>query len=544
MKAAQLLVKSLEAAGITHIFGVPGEENLAVLEALRESNIRFVTTRDEQAAAFMATTFGRMTGRVGVALATLGPGATNFTTAVAYAQLGAMPLLVITGQKPIRKRRQAEFQIVDVVAMMRPITKMTTTVLGGDSIPSVVMNAVRMAESERPGAVHIELAEDVAEDETTAKPLAYTPVRYGAANQDDIAAVAEAIDAAQMPMLVVAHGANRHPLGGALDAFIAKTNMPFITSQLGKGAADETSEYCIGTGAFSANDYAHRALARADVVIVVGYDVFEKPPFFPGKEQKIISINFFPTEYGEVTRTDMELIGDIAGSLRALTERVSERESRLHELAHIRQANQADVADKSNWDDFPVKPQRLARELRQIMPADGIISLDNGMHKLWFARNYPAQQPNTVLLDNALATMGAGLPVAMACKMLDPSKTVVAVVGDGGFMMNVADLETAVRLGLSLVVVILNDSGYGMIKWKQAGMGLSDFGLDFGNPDFVQLAQSFGATGHRITEAYQFAETVQGAIDAGGVHIIDVPVDYTENSTLQADALKARTQDL
>jgi len=420
---------------------------------------------------------------------------------------------------------------------------MSRTILGADSIPSIVAQAVRMAESERPGAVHLELAEDVAEDETNAQPIAYNPTHYPTANQDDIAAVAKVINEARMPMLVVAHGANRHPLNGALDAFIAKTNMPFITSQLGKGAVDETDEHYLGTGALSANDYVHRALAKADVVLVAGYDVFEKPPFFPGKDQKIVHINFFPAEYGEVTRADMELVGDIAASMKELTERVESRKNDPSVLAEIKQANQNDIADKSDSDSFPVKPQRLVRELREIMPADGIVSLDNGMHKLWFARNYPAQRPNTLLLDNALATMGAGLPAAMGSKMLYPDKTVVAVVGDGGFMMNVADLETAVRRKLNLVVVILNDSGYGMIKWKQASMKLADFGLDFTNPDFVQLAQSFGAVGHRITGAKEFMPVVKEAIAAGGVHIIDVPVDYSENSTLDSEALKARTKD-
>ncbi len=543
MKAAKLFVQSLEAAGVTYIFGVPGEENLAFVEAVRASPIELITCRDEQSAVFMAATLGRLTGRVGVALSTLGPGATNLVTGVAYAQLGGMPLLVITGQKPIKKSKQGKFQIVDIVDMMRPLTKLAETIVSAARIPTTVYQAVRLAESERPGAVHIELPEDIAEEESQQLPIAWQKIRRPVPDRKSIDALVEALEAATKPVIVIAAGANRKLIGKQLRAFIDKTGIPFVTTQMGKGVENEASDLYLGTAALTSDDFVHRALQAADLIIMLGHDITEKPPVIAKEGQKIAHLNFYPAEIDRVYQPALEVIGDISYALWELSERVTPQDHwQLEVFTPFKQKQLADTQVNATSDDFPIKPQRLVRDLRTAIPKDGIMSLDNGMYKIWIARNYPAYEQNTVLLDNALATMGAGLASGMAAKLLNPDKKVVVVAGDGGILMNIADLETAVRLKLDLVIVVVNDNGYGMIKWKQNSMHLADYGLNFTNPDLVKLAESFGATGHRIKKTGDFLPTLQAALAKPGIHIIDVPIDYSENVTLDSEQLKARTQ--
>ncbi len=539
MKASDLFVKSLEAAGVRYIFGLPGEENLAFIEAVRTSSIRFITTRNEQTAVFMAATVGRLTGRVGVALSTLGPGATNLVTGVAYAQLGGLPTLVITGQKPIKKSKQGKFQIIDVVAMMKPITKMSETIVSATRIPTMVAQAIRVAEAERPGAVHLEFPEDIAEENADEEPLLWSKVRRPLPDDKSIETVVAAIESAQSPLITIAAGANRKLIRKQLRNFIQKTNIPFVTTQMGKGVEDESLEGYIGTTALSSNDIVHQAIATADLIILVGHDITEKPPALAISHQHIVHINFSPAEINEVYKPKYEVIGDISHALWAMTERINVQSRWNFENAKkVKEELLTDIKVKSNDANFPIKPQRFVHDLRQVMPRDAILSLDNGMYKLWIARNYPAYEQNTVLLDNAFATMGAGFGVGMAAKLINPQTKVVVVAGDGGFMMNIGDLETATRLGLDLVVVVLEDNGYGMIKWKQAAMNLPDFGLDFTNPDFVKLAESFGATGHRITSADAFAPTLAQALAGRGVHVIVLPIDYSENTTTFGSLLK------
>jgi acetolactate synthase-1/2/3 large subunit len=543
MKAAKLFVESLEAAGVKHIFGVPGEENLAFVEALRESNIQLITMRDEQAAVFMAATVGRLSGRTGVALSTLGPGATNLMTGVAYAQLGGMPLLVITGQKPIKKSKQGKFQIIDVVGMMRPLTKSAETIVSADRIPTTVYQAIRTAESERPGAVHIELPEDVAEEDSSQPTITWQKTRRPVPDQKNVDQLVEMVQAASKPVIVIAAGANRKLIGKQLKNFIAASGIPFVSTQMGKGVADESSDLYLGTTALSSDDFVHRALETADLIIMLGHDITEKPPVIAKNGQQIAHLNFYPADIDDVYQPTLEVVGDISYTLWELSERVKPQPHwQLSVFDEFRQRQLADTQAQADSDDFPIKPQRLAKDLRAALPRDAILSLDNGMYKIWMARNYPAYEQNTVLLDNALATMGAGLSAGMAAKLLDPDKKVVVVAGDGGLMMNIADLETAIRLKLDLVVVIVNDSGYGMIKWKQADMQLEDFGLSFNNPDFVKLAESFGASGYRLDKTEDFQPTLKSVLDKPGVHIIDVPVDYSENATLIGDNLRNRTR--
>ena len=540
-KASDLLVQCLEQEGVDYVFGVPGEENLDVLDSLERSRIRLILTRHEQGAGFMAATYGRHTGKAGVCLATLGPGATNFVTAAAYAYLGGMPMLMITGQKPIKKSKQGRFQILDVVEMMRPITKYTRQIASADNIPARVREAFRLAQEEKPGAAHLELPEDIAHDPTDAVPIAPSYARRPLADAKAILAAVRAIEGARSPILVIGAGANRTMTSRMLMEFVEKTGIPFLTTQLGKGVIDERHPKFLGCAALSSGDFVHAAIRRADVIINIGHDVVEKPPFFMtvGGAQ-VIHMSFRSAEVDPVYFPQVEVIGDIANAVWQLKEAI--RIQPHWDFAAMLAARAAEVAhrDAAVTDTrFPIYPQYLVAEIRKAVPEDGIIALDNGVYKIWFARNYTAYQPNTVLLDNALATMGAGLPSAMASSIVYPDRKVLAVCGDGGFMMNSQELETAVRLGLNLTVLILNDGSYGMIRWKQANMGFKDWGLTYGNPDFVAYATSYGATGHRVTSAQMLPGLLAHCRDTPGVHLIDCPVDYSDNDRILNNEIKA-----
>ena len=431
MKASDLFVKALAAEGVEFIFGIPGEENLDFLDSMRKSGkIQLILTRHEQAAGFMAATYGRLTGKVGVCLSTLGPGATNLVTAAGYAQLGAMPMLMITGQKPIKTSKQGQFQIIDVVEMMRPLTKYTHQIVSGSNIPSRVREAIRLAEEERPGAVHLELPEDVAAEETEDVLFPKDRVRRPTAEEKAIFRAVEMIEGAVRPLLLVGAGANRKRTSRILAQFIEHTGIPFFSTQMGKGVVDERHPLFLGNAALSSNDYLHCAVARADLIINVGHDVVEKPPFFMSHDGfQVIHINFSSASVDPVYFPELEVIGDIGNSI---------------------------------W---------------QI------------------------------------------------------------ICGDGGFMMNSQELETAVRLGMDLVILVLQDNAYGMIKWKQESMGLPDFGLDYGNPDFVRYAESYGAHGHLIEKTEDLIPVMQSCVDGSGVHLIVVPMDYSVNQKLLEDEL-------
>jgi len=534
VKASDLLVQALENEGVEYIFGIPGEENLDFLESLRTAKIKLILTRHEQAAGFMAATYGRLTGKPGVCLSTLGPGATNLVTAAAYAQLGGMPMVMITGQKPIKKSKQGQFQIVDVVELMRPITKYARQIVDGSRIPSIVREAFRLAAEERPGAVHIELPEDIAAEEVSGCPFEIPKVKRPYPNPEAIATAAQMICAAKSPLILVGAGANRNRTCKALTDFVAKTGIPFFNTQMGSGVIDERHPLYIGTAALSSNDIVHLAIAKADLIINVGHDVVEKPPFFMERGgTKVLHINFFTAKVDDVYFPQHEVVGDIANSLIELGNQICP--SKSWDFSHfLRVKAQGEKYLKAQGEAarFPMTPQRIVADVREAMPDDGIVTLDNGLYKLFFARSYHAHAANTLLLDNALATMGAGLPSAMTANLLDPTRKVVAVCGDGGFMMNAQELETAIRLGLNLVVLILNDSSYGMIKWKQSEVRLSNWGLDFTNPDFVAFAQAHGAHGHRIEKTQDLLPKLKECLSIGGVHIIDVPIDYSSNDHL------------
>ncbi len=534
MKASDLFVAALENEKVEFIFGIPGEENLDFLDSLSRSSIRLILTRHEQAAGFMAATYGRFTGKAGVCLSTLGPGATNFVTAAAYAQLGGMPMLMITGQKPIKSSKQGQFQIVDIVDMMRPLTKYTEQIASAANIPSRVREAFRLAEEERPGATHLELPEDIACEETNLKPLKASFARRAIAEDKSIRAAVELIEQAKHPLLVIGAAANRKLTSRMLKRLIDQTDIPFITTQMGKGVIDERDPRFLGNAALSAGDFVHRAIEHADLILNVGHDVIEKPPFFMHENGlKVIHVNFFSAKVDPVYFPQVEVVGDIANSIWQFCEKINKPSCwDFSYFDRVRKASDKNFCEGHDDPHSPVCPQRLVADVRKVMPDEGIIALDNGVYKIWFARNYRAHAPNTVLLDNALATMGAGLPSAMAARLVYPDRKVMAICGDGGFMMNSQELETAVRLKMQLVVMILRDNAYGMIKWKQAKMGFDDFGLDYGNPDFVKYAESYGAIGHRVDRVEQLVPIMKECHSSPGVHVIDVPVDYSANDRI------------
>jgi len=543
MKASDLLIRALESEGVEYIFGIPGEENLDMLNSLKDSPIKLMLTRHEQAAGFMAATYGRLTGKTGVCLSTLGPGATNLVTAAAYAQLGAMPILMITGQKPIKTSKQGRFQIVDIVEMMRPLTKFTRQLTSAYNIPSKIREAFRVAEEERPGATHLELPEDIASEHSDASVIKKSRFRRPLAEEKAVNFAVEAIENAKHPLLLIGAGANRKQSSKMLTEFVDKTGIPFFSTQMGKGVVDERHPLFLGNAALSANDVLHQAVDHTDLIINVGHDVVEKPPFFMREGgARVIHVNYLTAEIDPVYHPQLGVIGDIANSIWQIKERINCQDSwDFRYFMKVKEHMEAHILEGADDARFPMYPQRVVADVRKVIPSDGIIALDNGVYKIWFARNYKAHGVNTVLLDNALATMGAGLPSAMAAKIVHPDRKVMAICGDGGFMMNSQELETAVRLNLNIVVLILRDNAYGMIKWKQANMGFDDFGLDYGNPDFVKYAESYGAIGHRVESSEGFLPLLEECHNTPGVHLIDCPVDYSDNDRILNKELKSRS---
>jgi acetolactate synthase-1/2/3 large subunit len=543
MKASDLFVKALEAEGVEYIFGIPGEENLDFLNSLKASPIKLILTRHEQAAGFMAATYGRLTGKAGVCLATLGPGATNLVTAAAYAQLGAMPMLMITGQKPIKNSKQGRFQIVDIVDLMRPITKYTRQITSGHNIPSHVREAFRIAEDERPGATHLELPEDIADEEISNQIIGKSSFRRPAPDDKSVQAAVEMVQASKRPLLLIGAGANRKQTSKMLTEFVNKLGIPFFSTQMGKGVVDERNPLFLGNATISSNDFLHQAIANADIIINVGHDVVEKPPFFMDHGSfEVIHVNYVAASVDSVYYPQLGLIGDIANSVYQLKEKIMPQSHwDFEHFMNVKKHVEEHVLDGVNDHRFPIYPQRLVADVRKVMPSDGIIALDNGVYKIWFARNYKAHEPNTVLLDNALATMGAGLPSAIMSKIVYPKRKVMAICGDGGFMMNSQELETAVRLKLDLVVIVINDNAYGMIKWKQSHMGFEEFGLNLGNPDFVKYAQSYGAHGHRVDKGTDVENLLEQCLATPGVHLVEVPIDYSDNDRILNKEIKEKS---
>ncbi|WP_445681208.1 acetolactate synthase large subunit [Radicibacter daui] len=543
-KGAELLVAALENEGVERIFGIPGEENLDVVEALRKSSIELVLTRHEQAAAFMAATYGRLTGKPGVCLTTLGPGALNLTTAAAYAQLGAMPMVMITGQKGILSSRQAQFQIVDIVAVMKPLTKLARQIVSPATVPTIVREAFRIAAEERPGPVLLELPEDIAVMEAANPGLIPPhPVEIPLASEAALERAAQLIMKAERPLVMVGAAASRPRSTSELAQFVVRSRIPYFTTQMGKGTVPGGTELYMGTAALSERDYVHEAIERADLIITIGHDTVEKPPFImkargESDGPKVIHIGYQPASVEQVYFPQVEVIGDLGPSLRLLADRVEGKIPNAGALLPLREGILARIAARAT--EARLTPQRLVHDIRQVMPPDGVLALDNGMYKIWFARNYRTQVANTLLLDNALATMGAGLPSAITAALLYPGRRVMAVCGDGGFMMNSQELETALRLKVNLVVLVIEDGAFGMIRWKQAVDEFADYGMTFTNPDFVKYAESYGAKGTRVNAPEELKPALEAAFAGGGVHLVVVLIDYSENKRVLVDELQKR----
>jgi len=537
---SEQIVAALAAEGVEYVFGIPGDENLHFMEALRkDGRIKFILFRHEQAAGFAAAAYGRLTGKLAVAMATLGAGAMNLTTPVAHAYLAGMPMLAITGQKAERDNRFGQYQLVDVVDVMRPITKFAAKIPSGQMAGSLLRQAMMSALGGRQGPAHLELPEDVAK-ETQLGPL--VACRHGdspVATQDSVVVAAELIRNASRPLIMVGGGtrANRPDVAAAVRALIEKTQIPFVATMMGKGVANEDDPRYLGCSIMP-GDYPNCALQAADLILNVGHDVMEKPTLFmqPHDGRTVIHLNPFAAEGDIAYFPQAQIVGDMADALRRLTEQLEPNPAWDHDgFLRVGEAMQQSIQRSSVDTSFPAKQGHLIATLRDFMDDEDILSLDNGIHMMWATRNFNARQPNTMLIDHALGSMGISLPAAIAAKLVYPTRKVVVLTGDGGFAMNSQDIETAVRLGLDLIIVVFNDNGLGMIAMKQKADGYENYGVAFNNPDFVGFAHSYGATGHRLEDPAQFRGILNQAAEAGGVHIIDAPVDPRANMALMME---------
>jgi len=530
---AQLLVACLENEGVEYVFGLPGEENLHVIDALADSSIRFVTTRDERGAAFMADTYGALTGRAGVCLATLGPGALNLILGIANAQLDSHPLVALMAQAGLSRLYKESHQVVDLVSLYRPITKWGDMITLRDAAPEMVRKAFKQAETERPGATFIVLPEDVAERTADASPLKVNVPRDPSPSDDQVHRAAHVLGRARHPVVLAGAGVARDDAVEALRRFSERLNIPVATTFQGKGAMPDDHPNALGTIGFMVKDYANFGFDQADLVVAVGYDIVEYSPvrWNPAGDKRIIHIHRTVAEVDANYPLEVGLQGSIGEALDAIADA-----SIIHPVTADVPPVKALLAKE--WErgatdaSFPVTPARIVHDIREAMGRDDIVLCDTGAAKMWMARLYPTYEPNTCLISNGLATMAFALPGAIAAKMVYPDRKVLAVMGDGAFLMSVAELETAVRERVPLVVLVWVDGGYGLIGWKQDLHFGRRASVAFGNPDFVQLAASFGATGHRIEAAKDLLPTLRAALDHDGVSVIACPVDYAENALL------------
>ena len=532
MKAAQLFVKCLENEGVEYIFGIPGEENIDIMDALLDSPIRFVTAHHEQGAAFMADVYGRLTGRAGVCMSTLGPGATNLITGVADANMDRAPIVAIAGQGATTRLHKESHQILDLVNLFRPITKYSTQILAPEIVPEIVRKAFKVAQTEKPGGAFIDFPENIAEMQTDKLPIKVQTAYTSVAPDHKLAEAARLISGAKAPIILAGNGVIRQGASDALVTFAEVLRIPVANTFMAKGVVPFTNDLSLGTIGLKARDLPWFAFERADVVVCVGYDMVEYHPdmWNPDGDKTIIHIDALPAEVDEHYIVAVGVLGDITTSLRTIaTQARPQARAPFHA---VRTALIEDRAAFANDTGFPVKPQKIVWDLREALAPDDIAISDVGAHKMWMSRMYRAERPNTCLISNGFAAMGIAVPGAIAAKLAYPQRKVVAVTGDAGFMMNSQEIETAMRMKTSIVVLIWNDSEYGLIAWHQ----LRHFGrashTDFKNPDFVKYAESFGAKGYRVTRAEDLLSTLKRAFDDDTAVIIDCPVDYSENMKL------------
>ena len=532
MTAAQLFVKCLENEGVEYIFGVPGEENIDIMDALLESPIKFVTTHHEQGAAFMADVYGRLTGRAGVCMSTLGPGATNLITGVADANMDRAPIVAIAGQGATTRLHKESHQILDLVNMFRPITKYSTQILSPEIVPEVVRKAFKVAQTEKPGASFIDFPENIAEMPVDKKPIIVQTAYTSVAPDHKIDQAAKIISAAKFPVILAGNGVIRQGAADSLVTFAEVLRIPVANSFMAKGVMPFTNELSLGTIGLKARDLPWFAFEKADVVICVGYDMVEYHPemWNPNGDKTIVHIDAIPAEVDERYIVEVGVLGDIAVSLKAIALHATPQ--RVVPFKAVRKAIFEDRAAFSRDEGFPVKPQKIVWDIREVLGPEDIAISDVGAHKMWMSRMYRAERPNTCIISNGFASMGIAVPGAIAAKLAYPERKVIAVTGDAGFMMNSQEIETALRMDTPFVILIWNDSEYGLITWHQ----LRHFGrpshISFKNPDFVKYAESFGAKGYRVEKTQDLVPTLKRAFADNTVVIIDCPVDYSENMKL------------
>jgi acetolactate synthase-1/2/3 large subunit len=534
MKAAELFIRCLENEGVEYIFGIPGEENIDVMDALLDSSIKFITVRHEQGAAFMADMYGRLTGKAGVCLGTLGPGATNLVTGFADANMDRAPIIGIAGQGATTRMHKESHQILDLVNLFEPISKYSTEIIHADIIPEVVRKAFKDAQAEKPGGAFISFPENIAGGgaQEGKLPLLVQQAAAPEPPQLKVEQAAEVISNARYPIIMAGNGVVRGDASEKLVAFSEKLNIPVATTFMAKGSIPFSHELSLGTVGLQAHDYVACGFDRADVVICVGFDMVEYHPksWHPDKDKKIIHIDQNYAEVDEHYILEVGVIGDVGASLNAIAAVAARSEApRSDELRRVIVDELTAMADD---DSFPMKPQRILCDIRAALGKEDILVSDVGAHKMWIARMYQAESPNTCIISNGFASMGIGLPGALAAKLVYPRKTVMTINGDAGFMMNSQEIETALRHNIAMIVMIWHDSQYGLIKWHQDRKFGRDSNIDFTNPDFVKYAESFGARGYRVNAAEELLPVIRQAIEDDTVVIIDVPVDYSENMKL------------
>ncbi len=533
MNTAELLVRCLENEGVKYIFGLPGEENLQLLQALKRSPIQFITTRHEQGAAFMADVYGRLTGKAGVCLSTLGPGATNLMTGVADANLDRAPLVAITGQVGTDRMHIESHQYLDLVAMFAPVTKWNKQIVRPSNTPEIVRKAFKLAQSEPPGAVHIDLPENIADMVAEGAPLRSGPPTIPVASEESLQRAAIAISQASNPMILVGNGAIRNRASEAITRFATRLNIPVTNTFMGKGVLDYRDERSLWTVGLQQRDYITCALDESDLIVAIGYDLIEYGPkkWNPTGDLPIVHIAVTPSEVDSSYIPLVEVIGDISDALNEIDKRIHRprRDKIGGHFASLRAEMCADYEQYATDTGFPIKPQKLLYDLRQVLDPEDIVISDVGAHKMWIARHYHCARPNTCLISNGFAAMGIAIPGAVAAKLVYPNRKVVAVTGDGGFMMNCQELETAHRLSTAFVTIIFNDGGYGLIEWKQETQYQESSYIKFNNPDFVKFAESMNLKGYRIESAEDFLPTLKEALAQDVPAVIDCPIDYREN---------------
>ncbi|WP_446871805.1 acetolactate synthase large subunit [Phormidesmis sp. 146-12] len=531
MNTAELLVHCLENEGVRYIFGVPGEENLDVLEALQHSSIQFITTRHEQGAAFMADVYGRLTGQAGICLSTLGPGATNLMTGVADANLDRAPLIAITGQVGTDRMHIESHQYLDLVAMFAPVTKWNAQIVRPSNTAEIVRKAFKLSQSEKPGAVHIDLPENIAAMPVVGKPLATDNIEKTYASFHSIEKAAIAISHAKNPLILVGNGAIRANASDMVTKFATQLNIPVANTFMGKGVIPFEHPLALWAVGLQQRDYISCGFDQADLVIAIGYDLIEYSPkkWNPDGTVPIIHIDGTPSEVDSSYIPIAEVVGDISDALQEILNRSDRTDKPVPQSLELRADIRADYEQYAADAGFPIKPQKIIYDLRQVMGPDDIVISDVGAHKMWMARHYHCHRPNTCIISNGFAAMGIAIPGAIAAKLVNPTHKVVAVTGDGGFMMNCQELETALRVNTPFVTIIFNDGGYGLIEWKQHNhFGHSSF-IKFGNPDFVKFAESMGLKGYRVESCADLIPTLKEALAQDVPAVIDCPVDYREN---------------